>query len=110
MRQGCKRGDSSLPSLVERRDRSDLPLTFFAAMALLAGCGFVHDERLDGPYRLNAIDVMSEMSICYDLGNGHCVDEFRKPCSLLDGTLLTWSLRDILTMTNQRSSISTWFA
>jgi hypothetical protein len=42
-------------------------------MALLAGCGFVHDERLDGPYRLNAIDVMSEMSICYDLGNGHCI-------------------------------------
>ena len=45
----------------------------FAAIALLAGCGFVHDEQLDGPYRLSAIDTDSEMSVCYDLGNGSCI-------------------------------------
>jgi hypothetical protein len=44
-----------------------------AATALLAGCGFVHDEQLDGPYRLNAVDVDSQMSVCYDLGDGDCI-------------------------------------
>ncbi len=34
---------------------------------------FVHAERLDGPYRLVAVDVPSEMSICYDLGNGNAI-------------------------------------
>jgi hypothetical protein len=47
--------------------------SIFTAAALLAGCEFVHDERLDGPYRLNAVDVDSEMSVCYDLGNGNCI-------------------------------------
>jgi hypothetical protein len=44
-----------------------------ATTALLVGCGFVHDELLDGPYRLNAIDANSEMSVCYDLGDGDCI-------------------------------------
>ena len=48
-------------------------LSIFAATALLAGCGFVHDERLDGAYRLNAVDADSEMSVCYDLGDGNCI-------------------------------------
>jgi hypothetical protein len=39
-----------------------------AAVAVLRGCGFVHDEHLVGPYRLNAIDVDEQMSVCYDLG------------------------------------------
>ena len=47
--------------------------SILAATALLAGCGFVHNERLDGPYRLNAIDAGSEMSVCYDLGDGNCI-------------------------------------
>lgn len=33
-------------------------------------CGFVHDEKLVGPYRLNAVDTLSQMSVVYDLGNG----------------------------------------
>jgi hypothetical protein len=36
----------------------------------LGACGFVHDERIDGPYRLVAIDVWEEMAICYEIENG----------------------------------------
>ena len=36
----------------------------------LGACGFVHDERIDGPYRLVAIDVSEEMAICYEIENG----------------------------------------
>lgn len=44
----------------------------FATLALLAcflvsGCGFVHDENITGPYRLIAVDVDDQMSVCYDL-------------------------------------------
>jgi hypothetical protein len=45
----------------------------FASSTLLAACGFVHDERLDGPYRLIAVDVPSEMGIFYDLGKGNAI-------------------------------------
>jgi len=41
--------------------------------ALLYGCGFVHDETLVGPYRLNAVDTSSQMSVAYDLGNGSAI-------------------------------------
>jgi hypothetical protein len=47
--------------------------SILATTALLAGCGFVHDELLDGPYRLTAIDANSQMSVCYDLGDGNCI-------------------------------------
>jgi hypothetical protein len=47
--------------------------SILATTALLAGCGFVHDEPLDGPYRLSAIDANSQMSVCYDLGDGDCI-------------------------------------
>jgi hypothetical protein len=30
----------------------------------LTGCGFVHDEVLAGPYRLVAIDISEDMSLC----------------------------------------------
>lgn len=40
---------------------------------MLPGCGFVHDEKLAGPYRLNAVDIMTDMSVSYDLGNGSTV-------------------------------------
>ena len=36
----------------------------------LASCGFVYDENLTGSYRLVAIDVIEDMSICYSLENG----------------------------------------
>lgn len=43
----------------------------FVAM-LLSGCGFVFDERIDGPYRLVAVDTMDEMHVCFDMGHGDC--------------------------------------
>lgn len=37
-------------------------------MALaIPACGFVHDEHIDGPYRLIAVDVTDQMSVCYQL-------------------------------------------
>lgn len=42
------------------------------AIAVVAGCGFAHDERIDGPYRLVAIDVNTQMSVCFDLG-ANCI-------------------------------------
>ena len=41
-------------------------LVFLAA----AACGFVHDETIDGSYRLVAIDVDEQMSVCYSLPDG----------------------------------------
>lgn len=45
----------------------------FVAILLSAGCGFVYDERIDGPYRLIAVDVDKEMSVCYSLPGGDAV-------------------------------------
>lgn len=39
----------------------------------LAGCGFVHDEKITGPYRLIAIDTSEQMSVCYALEKGDCI-------------------------------------
>jgi hypothetical protein len=39
--------------------------------ALIAGCGFVHDETIAGPYRLIAVDVDEHMTIQYDSGDGN---------------------------------------
>jgi hypothetical protein len=69
-----KRDDlSPLPKLSHMPQWSRFSPSIFAATALLAGCGFVHDGRLDGPYRLIAVDADSEMSVCYDLGDGNCI-------------------------------------
>jgi hypothetical protein len=35
--------------------------------AALAACGFVHDQKIDGPYRLVAIDVDEQMGVCYSI-------------------------------------------
>ena len=48
---------------------------FMAAISvacLLSGCGFFHDERLVGPYRLLAVDVAEEMAICEGASSGGC--------------------------------------
>jgi hypothetical protein len=69
-----KRDDPSpLPKLSHMPQWSRFSPSIFAATALVAGCGFVHDERLDGPYRLIAVDADSEMRVCYDLGDGNCI-------------------------------------
>ena len=48
-----------------------------AGLLCVAGClGFVHDEVLVGPYRLVAVDVSEDMSLCRSLGtDGHCVGD-----------------------------------
>jgi hypothetical protein len=35
--------------------------------ALVTACGFVHDQKIDGPYRLVAIDVDEQMDVCYSI-------------------------------------------
>jgi hypothetical protein len=47
-----------------------------ACLLCLAGCGFVHDEVLDGPYRLVAVDINEDMMLCRSFGaQGDCADE-----------------------------------
>ncbi|MEN3943497.1 hypothetical protein WJU23_19510 [Prosthecobacter sp. SYSU 5D2] len=43
-------------------------LAILACLTVLAGCGFVHDEKVTGPYRLIAVDLDADMSLCYSLG------------------------------------------
>jgi hypothetical protein len=52
-----------------------------AILLCLAGCGFVRDGILDGPYRLVAIDTSEDMSLCRSYGTtGDCVgDGLRGP-------------------------------
>lgn len=48
------------------------------AAAPIAGCvpsGFLHDERLDGPWRLVAIDAREDMILCRRLSGSHCVGD-----------------------------------
>ena len=51
--------------------RSPLPtvtltiLLALAVVAVLSGCGFVHDEHLVGPYYLTAVDTTEQMSLGY---------------------------------------------
>jgi hypothetical protein len=43
------------------------------SLLCLAGCGFVADEVLDGPYRLVAVDIRADMSLCRSIGaDGSC--------------------------------------
>jgi hypothetical protein len=42
-------------------------------LSQLTCCGFVHDEKLIGPYRLVAIDIPAEMSVCYTLQTKSCI-------------------------------------
>jgi hypothetical protein len=55
------------------------PVALSAAMIALfatAGCKpgelFVHDEPIDGPYRLRAAASAAELHICYERKNGAC--------------------------------------
>ena len=44
-----------------------------ALLFCLAGCGFVTDEVLDGPYRLVAVDVREDMALCRSISTrGDC--------------------------------------
>ena len=48
-------------------------MTVVLLITQMVSCGFVSDEKLIGPYRLVAIDVDQQMSICYKIDNGDCV-------------------------------------
>jgi hypothetical protein len=56
---------------------TDVRNTWIAIVAVLlghlAGCGFVHDEEITGPYRLVAVDISEQMIVCFGLENGNCV-------------------------------------
>jgi len=56
------------------------PIQLLRALAIgailvfqLAGCGFVHDEKITGHYRLVAVDISEQMGICYALEKGDCI-------------------------------------
>src|SRR5579872_299306 len=54
----------------------------FAGLLCLAGCGwqgFVHDEVLVGPYRLVAVDVSEDMSLCRSYGESRVGDGLPGP-------------------------------
>jgi hypothetical protein len=50
-------------------------LAWAPLIAMLSGCnvGNAYNRHLVGPYRLIAIDVMEQMSVSYDLGDGSTV-------------------------------------
>ena len=55
-------------------------LSWFLGIALaVQGCsGFVYDRKIDGPYRLTAIDTMSAMTVTYALDNKDTVGRIGK--------------------------------
>ena len=48
-------------------------VAFSLACTMLSGCGFVHDERLTGDYRLIAVDTFDQMSVSRSLSGGDTV-------------------------------------
>ena len=46
--------------------RNRLPVGLLCT-ALVTACGSVHDQQIDGPYRLVAIDVDEQMDVCYSI-------------------------------------------
>lgn len=56
-----------------------LRYAFLAGAAVaVAGCGFVHDEEIDGPYRLVAVDTVDQLRVCYEVEGG-CVGRTPAP-------------------------------
>ena len=47
----------------------------FAMSTAACGNGFVHDEKLTGPYHLVAVDEMGQMSLCRELDDGNCAGD-----------------------------------
>ncbi len=52
-----------------------LRITSLICFLLLSGCGFVQDEVLVGRYRLVAVDIDEDMSLCWSLEDGNCVGD-----------------------------------
>ena len=51
---------------------------WIGAIAALAACGFAHEEVIDGPYRLVAVDTMDQLRVCYEVDGG-CVGRTPEP-------------------------------
>jgi hypothetical protein len=45
-------------------------LACLASLLCLAACGFVEDATIDGPYRLVAVDIDEDMTLCRSIGTG----------------------------------------
>ena len=80
-----------------------------AALVLLAvaGCGFEHDEAIDGPYRLVATDVDEQMAVCYTLPMD-VLGASQRPSTQLDTTLNILRRLGIRPLTAPQPSISIW--
>ena len=48
-------------------------LVFIIAASVLSACGYVRDEHIDGPYRLDAVDALDETGVCYELPHAACI-------------------------------------
>ena len=60
---------------------NELRYALLAGCALtLSACGFAHEEVIDGPYRLVAVDTMDQLWVCYDVDGG-CVGRSPEPVS-----------------------------
>jgi hypothetical protein len=44
-------------------------LSAIVVASSVTGCGFAHDERMVGPYRLVAVDISEQMAVCEDAGS-----------------------------------------
>lgn len=51
-----------------------LRVATIASLFLLLSCGFVHDETLVGPYKLVAVDISGDMSLCWSSLDGQTCD------------------------------------
>ena len=51
-------------------DMKVLALLLPVIALLFCGCGYAHDEKLTGPYRLIAVDVDEQMDVSYSLPKG----------------------------------------
>lgn len=51
----------------------------FCFALFAAGCGFVYDQHIVGPYRVFAVDVMQGTSVGYESANGTIVTRIHGP-------------------------------
>ena len=63
----------SLVSLGVTSNMKSISIILLLSCLFITGCGFSHDEKITGVYRLIAVDINEQMSICYELENGSCI-------------------------------------
>jgi hypothetical protein len=60
----CSQPEQQAGAMIQRKRLFAVSLVI---EMVLTGCGFVHDQTIDGPYRLVAIDVNEQMNVCYSI-------------------------------------------